>query len=499
MNFSPLSISLARRAVAAISLIVFVAFLAAADQAFAAKAGTLSVSVGGVPKKPKKAKRSITVRAIDVRTGAVVQSSASKRANVSLKLQPGAYVVAVRSIDFPGKTVEGTSGIAVVKAGKKTKKKFRAKPLKKSKKKTSKKSRISADIPDKYFAPASETADKIVAGVDPAIKIRGFDEYPSGLSIDSVLLTPLTKGCPADQPKLRFVEIARRDELKAEIDLGDDPRFDKATTVKKGRWWKERQMVRGTGVAENGRVTVQLSFVDLATGEVLSSSIAEGAERDFIDVIDAAANSLLEKICGAKVDITFTGSGSYKRDELPNDGDNEDHVTANYNWTTVYRNVSLNVDDGTLTFASTSSIEGTWNTAGRYGAEGPGNYNCSAPIKGYSGEFSTTTLERFGGNAKLRIQPYFNAQGDYAATTCTGLSSPPFASFSTSGFTPANQAVVEFPVADLSAGPLTFNVAPTTTLAPDCSDMISSYEMPCSQSSTWSGTVTISPGSRSSG
>lgn len=251
-------------------------------------------------------------------------------------------------------------------------------------------------------------------------------------------------------------------------------------------------MVRGTGIAENGRVTIQLSFVDLTTGEVLSSSIAEGLERDVFDVIDDAADALLEKICGVKVDITFTGSGSYKRDEVSSDGDNEDHITASYNWTTVYRNVSLSADNGSLTFASTSSIAGTWNTAGRYGAEGPGNYNCSAPLKGYSGEFSTTALERFGGNAKLRIQPYFNAQGDHNATTCTGLPGPPFASFSTSGYTPANQAVVEFPVADLSAGPLTFNVSPTTIIAPDCSDMVSSYETPCSQSSTWSGTVTVS-------
>lgn len=493
MNFSPLSIPTVRCAAAALSLIILAAFLVSADQAFAAKTGTLSVNVSGVPKKSKKARRSITVRAIDVRTGAVVQSSASKRANVSLKLQPGAYVVAVRSIDFPGKTVEGTSGIAVVKAGKKTKKKFRAKPLKQSKKKKpSNKARVSTGIPESYFAPASETADKIVAGVDPAIKIRGFEQYPDGLSIDSVLLTPLTKGCPADEPKLRFVEIARRDELKSEIDLGDNPMFDQKNKVKKGRWWKERQLVRGTGIAENGRVMVQLSFVDLATGEVLSSSIAEGLERDFIDVIDDAANALLEKICGAKVDITFTGSGSYKRDEVSSDGDHEDHVTASYNWSTIYRNVSLNVDDGTMTFASTSTVEGTWNTAGRYGAVGPGNYNCSASFKGYSGEFSATTLERIGGNAKLRIQPYFNAQGDHSATTCTGLPGPPYASFSTSGYTPANQAVVEFPVADVSAGPLTFNVAPTTMIAPDCSDMVGSYEMPCTQSSTWSGTVTVS-------
>ncbi|MGK2878557.1 MAG: hypothetical protein ACSLFF_08290 [Solirubrobacterales bacterium] len=496
MNFSPLSIPVARRATAALSLIILAVFLTTADQAFAAQTGTLSVSVTGVPKKPTKAKRSITVRVIDLRSGQLVKADASKRVNVSLKLAPGAYVVAVRSIDFPGKAVEGTSGIAIVKAGKKTKKKLRAKPLKKKKKKkTPKKARVSVDIPASYFAPASETADKIVAGVDPAIKIRGFGEYPDGLSIDSVLLTPLTKGCPGDVPKLRFVEIARRAELKEEIDRGDDPRFDQATKVKTGRWWKERQMVRGSGIAENGRLTVQLSFVDLATGEVLSSSIAEGAEAEFLEVIDAAANSLLKKICGGdKVDVTFTGSGSYKRDEGSSDGNKEDHVVGSYNWSITYRGVSLDAPEARMNFASTSQVAGSWYVDGRFGAVGPGSYHCSSPVKGYNGEFATTTAQRFGGNARLNIQPYLMAMGDVHAISCTGLSSPPFASFASWGNASAHIATVDFAVADVSAGPLTFNVAPTAILAPDCSDVIGSYESPCSHSSTWSGTVTVSRG-----
>jgi hypothetical protein len=53
-------------------------------------------------------------------------------------------------------------------------------------------------------------------------------------------------------------------------------------------------------------------------------------------------------------------------------------------------------------------------------------------------------------------------------------------------------ATVDFAVADISAAPLTFNVSPTTTLAPDCSDVIGGYEPPCTQSSTWSGKVTVS-------
>jgi hypothetical protein len=174
MNFSFISIALAALA------------LTAGQAAAATPTGTLSVSVSGVPAKPKKAKRAITVRAIDVRTGALVQSSESKRASVALKLAPGAYVVAVRSIDFPGKTVEAASGIAVVKSGKKTKQKLRAKPLKKSK--PAKKASVSRKHKlSEYFAPASETAGMIVAGVDPGLRAYGFAQYPDGLPIDSIV------------------------------------------------------------------------------------------------------------------------------------------------------------------------------------------------------------------------------------------------------------------------------------------------------------------------
>jgi hypothetical protein len=214
-------------------------------------------------------------------------------------------------------------------------------------------------------------------------------------------------------------------------------------------------------------------------------------------VIDAAGESLLDKICGQsgkgenKVDVTFTGSGSYKRDETPAGGVSEDHVVGNYNWSITYRGISLDAPQAQMNFASANQIEGSWYTDGRFGAEGPGSYHCSAPLKGYNGEFSTTTVERFGGNARLKIQPYFHAQGDIGAISCTGLSSPPFASFATWGHAPANMATVDFAVADVSAGPLTFNVSPTTVLAPDCSDVIGSYEPPCTQSSTWSGKVTV--------
>lgn len=478
MNFSFISIALAALA------------LTAGQAAAATPTGTLSVSVSGVPAKPKKAKRAITVRAIDVRSGALVQSSESKRASVALKLAPGAYVVAVRSIDFPGKTVEAASGIAVVKSGKKTKQKLRAKPLKKSK--PAKKASVSRKHKlSEYFAPASETAGMIVAGVDPGLRAYGFAQYPDGLPIDSIVTVPMSAGCPTDKPKFRLVEIARRAELMQEIDLGDSPLFDQSKKVKRGHWWKERQLVKGEGNVVNGRFTVNLTFVDIATGAVLHSASAEGAEADFIDVIDAAANELMGKICGSKVDVTFTGSGTFTLDEGAGGDTSEDHVRASFNWSIEYKNVSLDPADGTMNFATSNQIQGTWQTDGRFGAAGPGSYHCSAPIIGYNGEFAVTTLARFGGNARLTVNPYFHAQGDHNAISCSGLSSPPFASFATWGHHAANQAVVDFPVADVSAGPLSFDVAPTAKLAADCSDVIGSHYDPCTQSSTWSGKVTV--------
>jgi hypothetical protein len=112
-------------------------------------------------------------------------------------------------------------------------------------------------------------------------------------------------------------------------------------------------------------------------------------------------------------------------------------------------------------------------------------------VIGYSGEFSLAKVEKFGENVRLNLAPYFQAQGDVLHTNCSGLSSPPYASFATWGSAAANQAVVDFAAADVSAGPLTFNVAPTSVLPPGCSDLLGSFEAPCSQSSTWSGQVTV--------
>lgn len=483
------------------ALLVLCASALLAPSAFAAKTGTLAVSLEDAPKKSKKAKRSFDVRAIQVGTSLVVAATRVKSTSAKLKLAPGAYLVSVRATSIPGKTVEGTSGIVAVKAGKTVKQKVKARALnakykkkkraKKPKKKRTNLAYAGVTIPDEYFAPASETAGQIIAGIDPDIKVYGFSEYPKGLEIDGVLTTAISKGCPSDNPKFRLVEIRRRAELKDEIDLGQTEYVDKSTAVKKGHWVRERQMVRGGGTVTNGRITVRLTIEDIATGQILAAGAAEGREVDFIEVMDAASEELMRGVCAGKVDVTFTGSGNYQRDEGNGGTDIEQHVTANTGWSITYKNVPLS-GNGEIIFGSASQISGNWTTNGRFGAVGPGNFTCSAPLAGYAGDFAMAKTVRTGANVRLTLTPYFNVQGDHTQTSCSGLGSPPYASFLSTGLADANLAIVDFAIDDLAAaGKLIFNVGPTTALPADCSDLLSGYETPCTQSSSWSGQVTV--------
>lgn len=489
-----------KRALLPISpILALLALPAAASAAPAASAtGSLSVTVAGTPKKAKNARRTVTVRAIDVRSGMLALAATSKQANPTIKLAPGAYVVAVRTVDFPGTASEGVSGIAVVRAGKKAKKQLRVKPLKK-KKKAKKKAKKSLAFSAKkskksLWAPDSEYAGLRVIGVDPRLTLKGLDEYPSGLEIDSVVSVPLTQGCEGDQPKVRVVEIRRRAEIIEEIDCGDDPRFDKSKAVERGHLMKERELVKGSALIADGKISVSLRLVNVATGEVTAAGAAVGDGKSVDGIfatIDAAVEVLKEGLCGGKVDVTFTGSNSYSRDEGTAATDSQDSVRADYSWSTTYRGVNIG-GDGTLNFASANSVTGSWQTDGRYGAQGPGNYHCQAPVKSYSGDFAMLRVKSTAGLAQLTIDPFLSVQGDHEQTSCTGLPGPPFASFAALGAAAPNQANVEFSVADLSAaGTLTFGVGPKVALAANCSDMPQDYELPCTQSQNWSGTVTV--------
>ncbi|MFT4048223.1 MAG: hypothetical protein QM648_00100 [Solirubrobacterales bacterium] len=488
MKRSTLSICLA----AAVFAVLFIP-----TAAQAASTGVLAVSVSGVPKQKRGSDRTVTVRVVSLATGFLVRSTTARKLNQSLKLEPGAYVVAVRTIDVPGIASEGSSGIAIVRAGRKTKRKLRVKRLK-GKKKIAKKSVAHTAIASRkkskksIWAPESEYAGLRVIGVDPRLTLKGLDEYPGGLEIDSLVTVPLSRGCGDDEPKIRLVEIRRRAEIIEEIERGDDPMFER--TVERGHLMRERELVRGSAVISGGKVSVFLRLVDLGTGEVRAAGAATADADDIdkiIDAIEQAGQAMLDQMCGGKVNVTFSGSGAYARDEGTAATDSQDAVRANYDWSVTYRDVNL-TGDGTLNFASASSASGSWHTDGRYGVAGPGSYHCEAPIASYSGDFSMLHVKLVGGLTRLTIDPFMSIQGDHASTSCSGLPGPPYASFALVGALPANQASVEFGAADLSAsGSLSFNVGPRATLAPDCVDLPQGYESPCSQNSSWSGTVTV--------
>lgn len=480
MNRSPLATILAATA----------ALLLLPTTALAAKTGTLSVTAKGAPKLAKKAKRTVDLRIVDLSTGAVVEAKSQRKSAAKLKLAPGGYIVALRATDLPGRTTEGLSKLVVVRAGKTTRVKLALKKLKRSQKPAKRLAGIAGT--EGFFAPPEETAGKLILGIDPNTVIRGVRGYDQGLAIDSVIATPLSEGCEAGEQELVLVEIRRRGDILEELGRANDPRFDPTNVVRPGKLLRERQMLRGGGELRGNSVTIELTVVDVATGREIARGSAKGSKKEIFDVIEDAARAVKKNLCAkTNVDVEFTGSGSYSRDEGTSATDSEDHIRASYSWQTTFRGVSLDAATGSLNFASASSVTGNWKTDGRYGAEGPGNYSCAAPVVGYSGEFASLTVERVGGRAKLTAQPFLMIQGDVFNTACSGLPSPPFASFTFSGSHPANQAHVEFSLADLAAAPQTFAVAPQSVVAPDCSDMIADYESPCTQSANWSGTVTV--------
>lgn len=191
------------------------------------------------------------------------------------------------------------------------------------------------------------------------------------------------------------------------------------------------------------------------------------------------------------VDVTFTGHADYSRDDGATNATSEHHVTASYDWSVTYRGVSLSAAAGAVTFASVSSVTGTWSDSGRFGAAGPGSFVCGGPVTGLSGEYSMLITQSSSSGHKFNVSPFFVVQSDIANRTCTGLGSPPFESFHTLGSDLTNQAVVEFDAGDLDAGPVTLAVTPTAVVAADCSDMITSHDSPCAQTLSWSGNVTI--------
>lgn len=482
-----------KRSLVLTSLVALAVALTIPSAAPAAKNGTLRLSASGAPGLTGAAKRSVTLRAINVATGAVIESRSPKKLATALKLAPGPYLIALRATDLPGRAREALSKLVRVRAGRSTSLKLRLKPLR-ARPKPAKRIYVAAGADD-FYAPAEQSAGKLVIGIDPNLVADGVKGYDQGLPLDSMIATPLSEGCKAGQQELLLVELRRRAEILEELQHANDPRFDQTSTVKPGNLLRERQIVRGSAKLAGGRFAIHLELVDLASGRVLAVSDAKGAKRQIFDLVDRAGEKLRSEACkpkqSTKVDVKFTGTGNYTRDEGTAATDSEDHIRADFSWSIEYRSVVLDETAGSLNFAAASIVTGNWRTDGRYGAAGPGNYSCSADVVGYSGTFASANVERSGSRVKLSVHPFLMIQGDPINTSCSGLPGPPYASFAAFGNRPANIGVAEFDLAEINGVSSSFNVGPQVGLAADCSDMLSDHETPCSQSQSWSGTISV--------
>ncbi|MDO8793160.1 MAG: hypothetical protein Q7J25_00905, partial [Vicinamibacterales bacterium] len=313
----------------------------------------------------------------------------------------------------------------------------------------------------------------------------------NGLDIDGVVITDLfSKECK-DGPDYDVVEIRHRDEIIKEIERSNGPGFDPATRVPRGHLLEARQMVKGGGTIANGRASLQISVVDVATGEVIASAAVEGAATDFFKLLDDLTTAMMKDLCAPRVDVTFAGSATYTRDEGTSAMSNEDHVQSAYNWSISYRNVRLGGPAG-MARASVSQVDGSWSNDGRYGAAPFGNYHCAGPVASYGGDFAMVQIEKTVNGFRIAAPPFLQVQSDPFATTCSGLSGPPYASFVMSGTERATQALVDIDPVALRAGPLNVAVGPSQPYPTDCSHEIVAYHPPCSASLSWSGNVTVS-------
>jgi hypothetical protein len=421
------------------------------------------------------------VRAIRLDTGELLAVASPKGIGFKLKVAAGRWVtLAANVFDRPGRAYAGLSHALRVKKGKRVNATVRMQRA------AARKATRGAGAHAIRSAAAKKPA--FVLGVK-RIAVTGLPGGP--IEIDGAVTTDVFDKECADGSEKTLVEIRRRQDILDEIKLQNSKLVDKSTRIKP-HLVNARQTVEGSGTIENGTVTLELRVVDVKTGKTIAQSTSTGAEADFFEVLDYGTTQLVADLCGIKADIVFSGSGNYTRDEGPT-RDDEDHVRASYSWATTYRRVVVAGPGaaGGQSMAESSDVTGQWRDDGRFGAEGPGNYSCGGPVRGYNGTFAFTTVEHAGAKAKLTVMPFVSAQTDGLDTTCSGLGGAPYSAFQVSGFTPPSEAIADIDPKQLLKGPIELDVAPVASVAPDCSDVTFHHDEPCTQTLTWSGKLTI--------
>jgi hypothetical protein len=230
-----------------------------------------------------------------------------------------------------------------------------------------------------------------------------------------------------------------------------------------------------TGAANDGNPTT----VD---ADLIATSTAGRAQGGW-----AAENG------GKKVDVTFSGHANYSRMEGTSAGQIEHDLSSDYTWEVTYKNVDIDAGATRVNFASESTFDGTWVDVGRFGAPGPGSYECGGAMKQTNPELAMLHVTPNGGSYTFSAAPFFVILIDGELSDCDGLSSPPNTTYATSGAVLANKAVNTISAGELGGGVVTKTAVAGGTVAADCSDVLQEVEPPCVQTLTWTGSVVIKP------
>lgn len=206
-----------------------------------------------------------------------------------------------------------------------------------------------------------------------------------------------------------------------------------------------------------------------------------------------AQRSWIAEASGQKVDITYAGSADYERLEGTPETVSQHHVQADYEWSVTYKDVDLDAGANFINFAGAgaSTFSGNWSDDGRFGAAGPGSYHCGGPLSSTNPELAMLTAAQHGAGHRITARPFFNVIPQVPGASCTGLPSPPNATYNISGSDPTIVALADVTPGELANGPVTRSVS-GDGLPDPCGNVVQ-HDTPCTQTLQWSGTVKIEP------
>ena len=353
------------------------------------------------------------------------------------------------------------------------------------------------------------------AHVKTTVKLAGAPRGVEG-AIERAVSSDFKRSDPFEDAQSTFAERLRQHILEAEPKWYDVPNQCATLTLDPPAVQKlpegSTMLVRGTVKSAQGTE----SGGDFATTAIARGQFngqkpasepgspavfeAKAAEPDASDVTvsaDLLATSPAGRATASwsaispppAVDITYSGTMDYARNEGNASTDSQHLVKADYQWSVSWKDVDL--DSGLAAMAASSSFDGDWSDTGRHGAAGPGNFLCGGPLVSLNPEFAmVTATATSASHYRLKAMPFLSVHPDYEDIGCSGLPSPPFEHYHVVGNSPTINGDVTFDFSKLADGPLTIEIEPDLT--PLTCEEIPTHIDPCMQTPLREATLTIS-------